>query len=153
MSYHRLDQAKYVESGKVLEKETLEMLTVYFQAIHNQKVSDGTLQQQLKELTKQADKRHDRHKDRGSNNRHSTSRHHDDRRNQKYDCDRDRGHGREHHRDHCDSRRWDYDSHRLQEKDKAALARRQQSQNPLQTRAQSTPVMAIQRAILGLSVP
>ena len=27
MSYHRLDHAKYVKSGKVLEVETLEMLT------------------------------------------------------------------------------------------------------------------------------
>ena len=43
MSYHLLDQAKYVESGKVLKNETLEALTTYFQTIHNQK-----LQQQLK---------------------------------------------------------------------------------------------------------
>ena len=77
MSYHRLDRAKYVKSGKVLENETLETLLAYFQSIHNQKVSDGTLQQQLKESTKQADKRHDRHKDRGSDNRHSTSCRHD----------------------------------------------------------------------------
>ena len=33
MSYHCLDRAKYVESGKVLKVETLETLTAYFQAI------------------------------------------------------------------------------------------------------------------------
>ena len=78
MSYHCLDRAKYVESQKVLEKETLETLTVYFQAIHNQKVSDGMLQRQLKESTKQADERCNRHKDCGSDNRRLTSRCHDD---------------------------------------------------------------------------
>ena len=51
MSYHRLDQAKYVETGKVLESKSLEMLTSYFQAIHDQKVADGMLQKQL-EATK-----------------------------------------------------------------------------------------------------
>ena len=30
MSYHCLDQAKYVESRKVLKNETLETLTAYF---------------------------------------------------------------------------------------------------------------------------
>ena len=78
MSYHHLDQAKYVESGKVIKKETLETLMAYFQAIHNQKVSDGTLYQQLKESTKQANERRACDKDRSSDNCHSTSHRHED---------------------------------------------------------------------------
>ena len=44
MSYHRLNQAKYGKSGKVLENKTLDTLTAYFQAIQDQKVLDCTLQ-------------------------------------------------------------------------------------------------------------
>ena len=43
MSYHQSDQAKYVGSGKVLDNETLETLTEYFQGIFDQKVADGML--------------------------------------------------------------------------------------------------------------
>ena len=50
MSYHRNDRSQYVSSGKVLDDESLETLTAYFQAIHDQKVSDGTLQRQQQVL-------------------------------------------------------------------------------------------------------
>jgi hypothetical protein len=58
MSYHYLDRAKYVKSGKVLETETLEMLTAYFQVIHDQKVADGLLSRQQQQSTK-CDECHD----------------------------------------------------------------------------------------------
>jgi hypothetical protein len=53
-SYHQSDQAKYARSGKVLDNETLETLTKYFQAIFDQKVTDGMLhcqEQQREHLT------------------------------------------------------------------------------------------------------
>ena len=111
---YRLDRAKYVESGKVLENETLETLTAYFQAIHDQRVLDGTLKQQLKQPAKASDERRDRHKDRGSDNRRPTSRRPDYQRDRHHDRDRDRGRGRDRHRDHRNCR--DYDSHRSRDK-------------------------------------
>ena len=114
MSYHRIDRSKYVESGKVLENETLETLTAYFQAIHDQRVLDGTLKQQLKQPAKASDERRDRHKDRGSDNRRPTSRRPDYQRDRHHDRDRDRGRGRDRHRDHRNRR--DYDSHRSRDK-------------------------------------
>ena len=73
MSYHHLDHAKYVESGKVLKVETLETLAAYFQAIHNQKVANGTLLWQ-KESTKRPDERHNQDKSRDSNSHRLSSR-------------------------------------------------------------------------------
>jgi hypothetical protein len=110
MSYHRLDRAKYVESGKVLDNETLESLTAYFQAIHDQKVADGTLRKQ-QETTKKND-------DRASNSsrRHSSSRgrnndRRSDRRDDRYDHhDRDRG--RERYRENRDAPRRTRDDYR-----------------------------------------
>ena len=109
MSYHRNDRSQYVLSGKVLDDESLETLTAYFQAIHDQKVSDGTLQRQQQQSTKR-DERRDNYKSR-SDSRHSSSRgktyerRHDDRRDRGYDRDR----GRERSRD---TSRRGYDSHR-----------------------------------------
>ena len=70
MSYHCLDRAKYVESGKVLKNETLETLTAYSQAIHDQKVLDGTLLWQQKQSTRASDDHHNSHKDSSSSSRH-----------------------------------------------------------------------------------
>ena len=112
MSYHQKDREKYVESGKVLGNETLETLTAYFQAIHDQKVASNTLVRKPQETTKKND---DRAKNNGSR-RHSSSRgrsndRRPDYRDGRYDH-RDRDRGRERYRDRRDAPRRNRDDHR-----------------------------------------
>ena len=89
MSYHRLNCAKYVESGKDLKNETLETLTAYFQAIHDQKVLDGTLLWQQKQSMRALYDHCNSRKDSSSSRRHQLScgqtndRCHNDRRNER----------------------------------------------------------------------
>ena len=73
MSYHHKDRAKYVESGKVLKTETLETLTVYFQAIHDQKVAEGLLLPKHQQSAKR-DERRDNYKNGDGNCRRPSSR-------------------------------------------------------------------------------
>jgi hypothetical protein len=93
MSYHRLDRAKYVESGKVLESETLETLTAYFQAIHDQKVSDGTLRKQLEANKKREERSNNNNNNHQGNLRGYSNR--EDRRGTPKDNYRDRDCSRE----------------------------------------------------------
>ena len=43
MSYHKSGRAEFVRSGMKLNVETLQMLTEYFQGIHDVKILDGSL--------------------------------------------------------------------------------------------------------------
>ena len=115
MSYHQKDRAKYVGSGKVLETETLETLTAYFQAIHDQNVAEGLLLPKHQQSTKR-DERRDSYKNRDGDRRRPSSRgkaydrRHDDRRDRGYDRDRDRGRDRSR-----DASRRGHDGHRSRE--------------------------------------
>ena len=42
MTYHRLDCAEYVKSGKKLSNETIKSLTEYFQSLFAQQKADGS---------------------------------------------------------------------------------------------------------------
>ena len=44
MTYHRLDRAEYVKSGKKLARETIKSLTEYFQSLFAQRKADGSLE-------------------------------------------------------------------------------------------------------------
>lgn len=96
MSYHHNDRAKYVESGKCLDDETLDSLTDYFQAIWEQRRADGTLtrQEQQRDSNRASrssadDRRRD--SDRRRNDSRSTSRSSRERRDNRQDYrDRDR---------------------------------------------------------------
>ena len=46
MMFHSLDRAHFVNSGRRLELETIDTITMYFQAIHDQKIADGSLRRQ-----------------------------------------------------------------------------------------------------------
>ena len=95
MSYHHNDRAKYVESGKCLDDETLDSLTDYFQAIWEQRRADGTLtrQEQQRDSRTQRSSADDRRRDsdRRRNDSRSSSRSSRERRDNRHDYrDRDR---------------------------------------------------------------
>jgi hypothetical protein len=46
MSYHKNDRKKFVLSGKMLDDETIESVTTFFQALFEQKKLDGTIKRQ-----------------------------------------------------------------------------------------------------------
>ena len=51
MTFHRTDRAEYVRSGRKLRKETLKLLTEYFESIYDYRLSEGlVLHRQLKKI-------------------------------------------------------------------------------------------------------
>ncbi len=61
MSFHKEDRAKYVESGRCLVEETLELLAEYFDNIFNSQVADGSLAKKRKHQIEQRVRREMRH--------------------------------------------------------------------------------------------
>jgi hypothetical protein len=61
MSFHEEDRAKYVESGRRLSDETLELLAKYFDNIFNSQVADGSLAKKRKRQIEQRVRRKMRH--------------------------------------------------------------------------------------------
>jgi hypothetical protein len=53
MSFHKEDRAKYVESGRRLSDETLELLAKYFDNFFNSQVADGSLAKKHKRQNEQ----------------------------------------------------------------------------------------------------
>jgi hypothetical protein len=51
MTFHRSDRAEYVRSGRKLRKETLKLLTEYFESIYDSHLSKGlVLRRQLEKI-------------------------------------------------------------------------------------------------------
>lgn len=69
MSFHKSDRAEYIRSGRRLDNETLETLALYFQAIHDAKVADGSLQRQEQQRVANCSQRTDNQRQRNSSSR------------------------------------------------------------------------------------